>query len=96
MGFKTPLQFRRSKRLRKLPANFRIDLTKISVTAGKITFFRWALATGRVDVLGESVRVGRRLRFQYVKLMLDTQTQILKVYHDGRLIKRLVFKLRIS
>jgi transposase InsO family protein len=96
LGFKTPQQFRRSKRLRKLPANFQLDLTKIPVTAGKIIFFRWVLATGWVDVLGESVKVGRRLRFQYLKLVLDTQTQILKVYHNGRLIKQRVFKLRIS
>ncbi len=96
LGFKTPLRFRRSKRLRKLPARFKLDFTKIPVTAGKITFIRRVLPTGYVDILGESVKVSRRWRFQYVKLILDTLSQILKVYHNGRLIKQRIFKLRIS
>jgi putative transposase len=96
LGFKTPTQFRRGKRLRKLPANFVLQLTKIPVTAGKITFIRWVSPQGRINILGESVKIGRRLRFQYVKAILDTPTQALRVYRDGRLIKRLTFKLRLA
>ncbi len=96
LGFKTPMQYRRSKRVRKLPANFRMDFDKIPVTAGKILFMRWVPPHGYVDILGESVRIGRRLRFRYVKVMLDTLTQTLKVYLNGRLIKQISFKLRLG
>lgn len=96
LGFKTVTQYRRSKRLRKLPANFTMDLNNIPVTAGKITFIRWVLPTGRIDVLGESVKVGRRRRFRYVRVTLDTRRQILKIYLNGHLIGQTVFKLRIG
>lgn len=96
LGFKTATQFRRTKRLRKLPANFALDLAKIPVAVGKITFIRWVLASGYVDILGESVKVGRRLRFQYVKITLDTHSRILKIYRNERLIRQRVFNLRIS
>ena len=96
LGFKTPAQFRRTKRLRKLPANFKLDGNKIPVTVGKITFIRWIPAHGYVDVLGDSVKVGRRYRYRYVKVVLDTRPQVLKVYLNGRLIKQIPFKLQIS
>ena len=95
LGFRTPTQFRRGKRLRKLPANFAIDFDKIPVTVGKITFIRWVPITGYIDILGESVKVGRRLRFHYVKVVLETHPQRMKVYCDGRLLKQCAFKLRI-
>src|SRR5581483_4157830 len=41
LGFKTAAQYRRSKRLRKVPANFTVNFDKIPVTAGKIVFIRW-------------------------------------------------------
>jgi len=95
LGFKTPAQFRRGKRLRQLPANFAIDFDKLPVTVGKITFIRWVLATGCIDILGESVNVGRRLRYHYVKVILETHPQRLRVYCNGRLIQQCTFKLRI-
>jgi len=96
LGFRTPTQYRRGKRIQKLPAHFSLDLKHIPVAAGKITFIRWVPAHGYMDVLGESVKVGRRLRFHYVRITVETHTQRLKVYHNGRLIKQCVFKLRIS
>lgn len=95
LGFKTPAQFRRGKRLRMLPANFAIDFDKIPVTVGKITFIRWVPTTGYVDILGESVKVGRRCRYHYVKVILETHPQRLRVYCNGRLIKQCPFELRI-
>ncbi len=96
LGFKTPAQFRRTKRLRMLPADFALDLKKIPVTMGKIVFIRWVLVTGYVDILGESVKVGRRYRYHYVKVILETHPQRLRVYCNGHLIKDCAFKLRIS
>jgi len=95
LGFKTPAQFRGTKRLRMLPANFAIDLAKIPVAIGKILLIRWVLVTGFVDILGESVKIGRRYRYHYVKVILETHPQRLRVYCNGRLIKDCTFKLRI-
>lgn len=95
LGFKTPIQFRRSKRFRRLPANFALDLQQIPVTVGKIQLIRWVPVTGYVDLLGESFKVGRRYRYHYVKALVETHPQRLKVYCNGRLIKQCAFKLRI-
>ncbi len=95
LGFKTPMQFRRTKRLRMLPANFVIDLNKIPVSVGKIMLIRWVGVTGFVDILGQSVKVGRRFRYHYVKVLLETHPQRLKIYCNARLIKSCEFKLRI-
>lgn len=96
LGFRTPAQYRRSKRVRKLPVHFNLDLQRIAVRAGKITLIRWVPPHGYVDVLGESVKVGRRSRFHYVKVTVETQPQRLKIYRNGRLLKQCSFKLRIS
>ncbi len=96
LGFKTPVQFRRSKGLRQLPANFTVNFAKIPVATGKIMFLRWVPPQGYVDILGESVKIGRRYRFQYVKVMLYTPKPILKVYLNGHLIKQIPFQLRIG
>ena len=96
LGFRTPTQYRRSRRLQKLPAHFSLDLKTIPVAAGKITFLHCARAHGHVGVLGESLKVGPRLRFDHVKITVEKHTQRLKVYHNGRLIKQCVFKLHIS
>ena len=95
LGFKTSAQFRRSKRLRRLPANFTIDFDRLPVSVGKITLIRWVPPTGYVDVLGESVKVGRRFRYHYVKVLLETQPQRLRIYCNGRLIAHRQFELRI-
>jgi len=96
LGFKTAAQFRRSKRLRKVPANFTLDFEKIPVSAGKLVFIRWVPTHGRVDILGESVKIGRRHRFQYVKVVFNTLKPVLNVYLNGRLLKQIPFKLRLG
>lgn len=96
LGFKTSTQFRRTKRLRMLPANFQIDFDHIPVAQGKIIIIRMVNQQGYVSVLDESVKIGVRYRYQYVKVVVATHPQRLKVYCNGRLIKSIAFKLRIS
>ena len=95
LGFKTPAQFRQGKRLRKLPADLVIDFDHLPVTVGKITFIRWVLPTGSIDILGESIKVGRRFRHRYVKVLLETHPQRLRIYCNGHLIAQRKFALRI-
>jgi len=96
LGFKTSTQFRRTKRVRMLPANFQLDLDNIPLTVGKIIFIRLVNHAGNVSILDEVVKVRRGFRFQYVKAVLETHPQRLKVYCNGRLIKSITFLLRAS
>jgi putative transposase len=94
LGYKTAVQYRRGKRLRKLPAQFSLDTEQLPLAAGKVTFIRLVSAEGRIDILEQEFTVGKRLKFQWVKATLDTQLQRLKIYHTGRLIKSFAYSLR--
>jgi len=96
LGFKTSTQFRRARRLRMLPANFEIDFDHLPVAVGKILFIRRVNPKGNVSILDELVKIGMRYRYQFVKAVLETHPQRLKVYCNGRLLKSITFKLRIA
>lgn len=96
LGFKTSTQFRRTKRLRMLPADFHLDFNNIPLAVGKVIFIRLVNQAGSVSILDEVVKIGRRFRFQYVKAVVETHPQRLKVYCNGRLIKSITFLLRAS
>jgi len=93
LGYKTSAQYRRGKRLRKLPTKFSVDGQKLPLAAGKVTFIRLVSAQGHLEVLSQRFKVGKRLKFRYVKATIDTQNQVLKIYHKGRLIQRFAYKL---
>jgi transposase InsO family protein len=93
LGGRTAAQYRRGKRLRKLPANFTIDEKKLPIAVGKVTFIRLVCIHGTISILGQSFKVGKRLKFHYVKVTIYTKYQHLKVYHKGKLIKEFPYPL---
>ena len=92
LGTRTATQYRRGKRLRKLPANFTLE-QKPPVAAGKVTFIRLVSVQGTVNILDQSFKVGKRLKFQYVKVTIYTKYQKLKVYLKGKLVKEFPYPL---
>ena len=59
---------------------------------GRVTFIRMVSANGNVHLLGLTFKVGKRLKGQYVKAVLDTQRAWLTVYVKGRVFKRWPYK----
>ena len=94
LGFKTTAQYRRSKRLRKLPAKFALDTDHFPLASGNVSFIRLVSAAGAIDVLEQDFQVSKRLIFQWVKAIFDTQLQKLKVYHNCHLLKSFAYPLR--
>ena len=92
LGTRTATQYRRGKRLRKLPANFTLE-QKPPIAAGKVTFIRLVSVQGTVNILDQSFKVGKRLKFQYVKVTIYTKYQKLKVYLKGKLVKEFPYPL---
>jgi hypothetical protein len=86
LGGRTAAHYRRSKQLRKLPADFTVE-DKLFVAVGKVTFIRLVASQGTVRILGQSFKVGKCLKYQYVKVTIYTKYQKLKVYSKGKLIK---------
>lgn len=94
LGYKTAAQYRCGKGLRKLPAGFSLDTNRLPIAVGKLTFIRLVSEKGTISILEQAFKVGKRLKFQYVKATIDTRYQTLKVYHAGRLTKSFAYKLR--
>ncbi len=86
----TPDQYRRRRKLQKLPPNYLIPIEPLPVAAGLVTFTRSGQVTahGNVRLLSQTFKVGKRLRGEYIKMVLDTQRAHLTAYRQGRVFKR--------
>jgi hypothetical protein len=96
LGDQTPAKYRRSQRLRKLPAAFTLEARPLPSAAGKIMFRRRVSAEGTITILGEPLKVGKRWKCQYVRATLSTEAQRVRVYQNGHLVKPLRYQLRKS
>jgi putative transposase len=94
LGHRTIAQYRKSKRLRKLPAQFSPDLARLPITEGRVVFIRWVSPTGTISLLEQPWHLGKRFKRCYVKAVLDTRRQRLTVYAGGRVVKRWNYKLK--
>ena len=88
LGGLTPAQYRRRRKLHKLPQGYVIPTEPLPVAAGRITFIRQVTAHGNVHLLSQTFWVGKRLKREYVKVVLDTQRGHLTAYRQGRVFKR--------
>ena len=88
LGGLTPEQYRRRKKLQKLPPRFVVSTDPLPIAAGRVTFIRQVTIHGKIHLLSQTFCVGKRLKGQYVKVILDTQRAQLTVYVKGRIFKR--------
>ena len=79
-----------------LPANCQLHQQKHPVSVGKVSFIRLVKSSGTINLLSQKFKISRRLKFQYIKVILYTKQQVLKVYHKGRLIKQFEYKLSVK
>ena len=93
LGGRTAAQHRRGKRLHKLPANFTVAGEKLPIAVGKVTFIRLVSVQGNVSILGQTFKIGKRLKFQYVRVTIYTRYRKLKVYYRGRIVKEFPYPL---
>jgi hypothetical protein len=93
LGGQTPAQHRRGLRLQKLPARFVVPTGRLPLAAGRVTFLRRVSVAGTVTVLSQSLRVGKRHRGLYLRLVVDTGRGWLTAYLNGRVLKRWPYKL---
>jgi putative transposase len=88
LGGLTPEQYRRRKKLQKLPSRFVVPTEALPVAAGRVTFIRQVTVYGKIHLLSQTFNIGKRLKGQYVKVVLDTRHAKLTVYVKGRIFKR--------
>lgn len=84
----TPMQYRRRTKLRKLPLNYLIPHDLLPIAAGRITFFRQVTKHGNIHLLSQTFFVGKRLKNEFAKVLLDTKRAHLTVYRQGHIFKR--------
>jgi putative transposase len=93
LGGQTPAQHRRGLRLQKLPASFEVPTGRLPLAEGRVTFIRRVSVAGTVTVLSQVLRVGKRHRGLYLRLVIDTGRGWLTAYLNGRILKRWSYKL---
>jgi len=88
LGGLTSAQYRRQHKFHKLPPSYSIPIETVPIAAGRITFIRQVTLSGNIHLLSQTFKVGKRLKGEYVKVILDTRHAYLTVYRQGRIFKR--------
>ena len=84
----TPDQHRRRLKQRKLPLGYVVPTEPLPVAAGRISLIRQVSPNGNVHLLSQTFKLGKRLKGEYVRVILDTRRAHLTVYRQGRIFKR--------
>jgi len=93
LGGLTPAQYRRGLRLQRLPAGFEVPTDRQPLAAGRVIFIRRVTVAGTVKILSQSLRVGKRHRGLYLRLVIDTGRGRLTAYLNGRVLQRWPYEL---
>jgi transposase InsO family protein len=93
LGGLTAQQYRRRQKLQKLPPRFTMPTELLPIAAGRVTFIRMVTPHGNIHLLGQTFWIGKRLKGQYLKTVLDTQRGWLTAYLNSRVFKRWLYKL---
>ena len=93
LGGQTPAQHRQGLRLQKLPASLVVPTERQPLAEGRVSFIRRVSVAGTVTVLSQSLRVGKKHRGLYLRLVIDTGRGRLTAYLNGRVLKRWPYKL---
>ncbi len=88
LGGLTAAQYRRRRKLRKLPPSYLIPTEPLPIAAGRVLFIRQVSPNGNIHLLSQTFKVGKRLKGEYVKVVLDTRLGHLTIYRQGRIFKR--------
>lgn len=75
------------------PEGYTIPTEPLAIAAGRITFIRQVTVHGNVHLLSQTFKVGKRLKGEYVKVVLDIRHGHLTVYRQGRIFKRWPYPL---
>jgi hypothetical protein len=80
---------------RIIPHRYLIPTEPLPIAAGRVSFTRSGQVTpnGNVHLLSQTFKVGKRLKGEYVKAVLDTRRGHLTVYRQGRIFKRWPYAL---
>jgi len=92
LGGLTPTQYRRRLKLQLLPTQFSVPAELLPIAAGHVSFIRMVTSQGTIHLLSQTFWIGKRLKGQYVKAVLDTAHAYLTIYLKGRIFKRWPYK----
>jgi len=79
---KTPSQMFPGADVRLLPDEFAVDIDRLAIPAGRISFIRMVRSDHQVDILGTKVPVDQAYYRQYVTAHLFTESGLLRIYHQ--------------
>lgn len=90
---KTPAQVSDPARVRLLPESFAVDVDKLPIPSGKVSFIRMVRSDCQVDVLGRKLPIDERYYREYVTASLCTNSGALTIRHQAELIAEFQFSM---
>jgi transposase InsO family protein len=88
---KTPAE-KTSGKLKYLPEIFKLP-RKLSIADGYIHLIRFIRSNRILDIFGEKFPMPMDVEYEYVRATIDTSKEVLKIYHDSKLVEEIKYPL---
>jgi len=93
LDYLTATEYRQQHPVRLLPQDVQLPNWKAPVQKGTISFIRMIRKSGRITLLQEKFDISPKLKWEYVYASIIVQEQLLKIWHNGRMIKTFDYQL---
>jgi hypothetical protein len=90
---KTPTQMFPDTNLRLLPDDFAVNVDRLDIPDGRISFIRMVRSDQQIDILGHKFPVDEAYYREYVTARLLTGPSLLRVYHQAQQIAEFKFSM---
>jgi putative transposase len=90
---RTPSQAFPEASVNLLPKDFTVDVDKLAIPPGKISFVRMVRSDCQVDILGLKFPVAENYYREYVTGTLHTESSLLTIHHQGQQIAEFKFSM---
>jgi putative transposase len=93
---KTPNEFVVGNDLRLLDPHYDGYQRNLQLEKGKISFIRMVRQSGRITLCAnDKFDIGTEFKWQYVRAQIDVKTQLLSIYYQNELVKKIDYPMRV-
>lgn len=93
LGGLSPDEYCAQQPVRQVPADYQPHVEQWPLRKGRISFIRLVSKNGNITThSGDKFFIGKRYKYEYVKATVLVAKQIMRVYHEGEVVKELAYE----
>jgi putative transposase len=93
LGGLSPDEFCAQQTVRPVPADYQPNVEQWPPRKGRVSFIRLVSKNGNITThSGDKFFIGKRYKYEYVKATVLVTKQIMRVYHEGEVVKELAYE----